>query len=509
MNIKHWKKSWRDYTPSSLNWLEKVKITKATVFDRNSAYIACITKDKNNKDNWQLQVSGLSAEFCQKATDQAKKLGWKAKSPITLLVDETPVILVSPSALDVSTSQKGRQAGLDAAPFIKQLACEKVGICSNSELTSLDILDGLTQGLYSLTTFKGPKKDNDKDEQYPASISLFETSLQEEDIARSLAFAKALMLTKWLEDAPPNWLTPERFGQIAQDLSAERGLKCKVRGREEIEAMGMGCFASVAGGTKLDPKFIMIEVDGEDNNQTIALVGKGLTFDSGGISIKGSQGMEEMKYDMCGGASVLGTAYFLSYFRPKTKVVCMIGAVENMPGENATRPSDIVTAYNKKTVEILNTDAEGRLVLCDLLAYAADDLKPALIVDIATLTGAVVIALGSFGSAIMSNQQPVAEFVLNVSRKIGEPVWQMPLWPELSKEMQSDIADLKNIAAPNVKGGSIAAGQFLREFVGDCKWVHVDIAGTGWNCKATGYPCSGGSGFGVRLLSQICLQFNS
>jgi leucyl aminopeptidase len=218
--------------------------------------------------------------------------------------------------------------------------------------------------------------------------------------------------------------------------------------------------------------------------------------------------MEEMKFDMSGGAAVLGAAMTLAKLRPPTKVVCVIAASENMPSGSATKPGDVVRAMNGKTIEVLNTDAEGRLVLADALAYVVADYKPNLVLDIATLTGAVLQGLGTVGAAVVSNDQATADYVIRTAQAWGEPLWQLPLWPELKKEVKGDIADLRNIAKGNVKAGTIIGAAFLREFVGDTKWAHLDIAGTAWNTLAIGYPQSQGSAFGLRSLVAACLSYD-
>jgi leucyl aminopeptidase len=303
-------------------------------------------------------------------------------------------------------------------------------------------------------------------------------------------------------------MNSECLAQIAQDISFDYKLEFNVKGRQEISEMGMGAFESVAQGTETDPKLITITVPGRDRSRKVALVGKGLTFDSGGISLKPSLGMGEMKYDLCGGAAVIGVAHYLAKVSPPTDVVCVVGAVENLPGRMATRPGDVVTTMSGKTVEILNTDAEGRLVLCDLLHYVQKQFKPEFIIDTATLTGAVLMALGSVGSALISDNDRFCEYVLRVSKDVGEPLWRLPLWPEFKKEVKSDIADLKNIANPNVRAGTILAGVFLKEFIQqDTLWAHIDIAGTAWNCQATGFQGSGGTGFILRTMASACLQW--
>lgn len=285
-------------------------------------------------------------------------------------------------------------------------------------------------------------------------------------------------------------------------------MKCQILNKEQIAKLGMGSFISVSNGSNFEPRLIRIEIDGRDSSKTVALVGKGLTFDSGGTSLKPALGMGEMKYDMSGGAAVLATAHYLAKNKPATNVVCLIGAVEkNILSAGATRPSDVVKSMSGKTIEILNTDAEGRLVLCDVMHYARTEFKPALMIDIATLTGAVLYALGHAGAGLMVNDQKAADYVSKVARDVGEPLWQLPMWPELEKEVKSEVADLANIAKPSVLAGTILAATFLREFAGDTPWAHVDIAGTAVGCAATGYPSGGASAYGVRLLAGACMQF--
>ncbi|MBP6218395.1 MAG: leucyl aminopeptidase family protein [Oligoflexales bacterium] len=415
-------------------------------------------------------------------------------------------ILVPGSSIEASPSQKGRQAGLDLASYLRRRSLRRdLVLYAGQDLSSLDFFDGLASGLYELKSFK---KDTKSNIVLPKTIYLCDNNSIAPHIERYRVSAQALALVRMLEDSPPNWLNSERFAEVAQWLAKELGIRCHIKGREEIEALGMGAFHSVAKGTFVDPKLIVLEIPGKDPNKTVALIGKGLTFDSGGISLKTAAGMSDMKYDMCGAGAVLGAAYILSKITPPTRVVCLIGAVENMPSNQATRPGDIVRTMSGKTVEILNTDAEGRLVLADLLHYAIVEYQPKLLIDIATLTGAVLIALGNQGAAILSNSQERVDAMLKLAREVGEPLWQLPLWPELAKEVKSEIADLKNIANSNIKAGCLIGGAFLREFVGSTDWIHLDIAGTGWDCKALGFPGSGASGFGVRLLAASCLKID-
>ena len=205
---------------------------------------------------------------------------------------------------------------------------------------------------------------------------------------------------------------------------------------------------------------------------------------------------------MSGAAAVFGTALYFNAVKPPVNVICALGAVENMLGPKATRPGDVVKSYSGKTIEILNTDAEGRLVLADVISYIVDKHDPDLVLDIATLTGAVIFGLGHAGAGFVAKEQKTADFINHVTAKVGEPMWQLPFWPELESEVTSTLADLKNIPKPSVKAGPIMGGYFLREFVKDarCQWAHLDIAGTAWSCGATGFPTSGGSAYGVRSM---------
>jgi leucyl aminopeptidase len=266
--------------------------------------------------------------------------------------------------------------------------------------------------------------------------------------------------------------------------------------------MGMGALAGVALGTGEPPKFIILEYGGgKSNEKPIALVGKGLTFDSGGISLKPPAAMDEMKFDMCGGGVVLGVMKAVAQLKPKVNIVAAIPSTENLSGEKAYKPGDILTAYNGKTIEVLNTDAEGRLILADALAYVSKHHKPKYMLDFATLTGAVIIALGHIATGVMGTDDKLIEKVKNSSKTTGEKVWEFPLWDEYCEQIKSEIADIKNVGAPR-QAGTIAAGAFLKEFVGEgIPWVHFDIAGTAYNHKESSITYKkGATGTIIRLV---------
>ncbi len=501
--------SWKSLLPEVYSWLATVKVSFSDkVSSGNHQVVAVKTPEKDSKDSFTINAPKFSQDLVKKLTEQATLLGWKPSAgALHLTTENATFTLVAQSSVKASAKQVARQFGIDAAKATKELKLKGISFVEASGLSLLEVLDGYTSGLVSVTGFKGnQKKDKAEPSKLVSEIELLGQGSSEE-VRQQLELGRSQALARFLQDAPANYLNPLKFAEIAADLAKDQGLACKVLDKEAMTKLGMGSFLSVADGGSTEPRTIVIEIPGVDNSKTVALVGKGLTFDAGGISIKPSAGMEEMKYDMSGAAAVLGAAHFFGKVKPPVKVVCLIGATENMPSGTATKPGDVVRAMNGKTIEVHNTDAEGRLVLADVLHYAVTEYKPDLTVDIATLTGAVLIALGCVGAGLMSNNAEAASHVLKAGEQSGEPLWQLPLWPELEKETKGDVADLKNIAKGSVKGGTIMGGMFLKEFVGDAKWVHLDIAGTGWNCQALGYPSSGGAAFGLRTLIGTCQNF--
>jgi leucyl aminopeptidase len=294
------------------------------------------------------------------------------------------------------------------------------------------------------------------------------------------AIANGMMLAKDLGNLPGNICTPAYLAQTAQALARQHPrLHCKILEEKQMRSLGMGAFLSVTAGTEQPAKIIILEYRGGAKSQAPhVLVGKGITFDSGGISLKPGAGMDEMKFDMCGAASVLGTLLTVSELSLPLNVIGIVAAAENMPGGRATKPGDIVTSMSGQTIEILNTDAEGRLVLCDALTYA-ERFKPKTVIDIATLTGACVVALGSHAHGLYSNNEELAQQLLQAGKVAQDKAWQMPLWEEYDKQLKSPFADMANIGGPN--GGSVTAACFLARFAKQYTWAHLDIAGTAWN----------------------------
>jgi len=314
------------------------------------------------------------------------------------------------------------------------------------------------------------------------------------------ALVEAVAFARDLGNLPGNIAHAVYLARRAHELAGE-GVTVKVHDRAAIKRLKMGAFSAVAQASENEPRLIEFRYrGGTKRSPTVALVGKGVTFDTGGISIKPSAKMEEMKFDMCGAAAVFGALHAIRALRPKINVHALVPATDNMPGGAAYRPGDIVKARNGKTVEIISTDAEGRLLLCDALAYAAEK-KPDCILDLATLTGACVVALGDGAAGLFTNDDGLRDRLVGAGERTGERVWPLPLFPVYTEMMKSPYADLKNSGGR--WGGACTAAAFLKEFVGDVKWAHIDIAGMAWTEKDSGFQRTGATGFGVRLLCEF------
>ena len=301
---------------------------------------------------------------------------------------------------------------------------------------------------------------------------------------------------------PANHATPSHLAKVAQSLAREPGIRCEVLGPSEVKRLGMGSFMAVAQGSEESLRFIVLQYrkpGGQSRQAPVVLVGKGITFDTGGISLKPGAGMDEMKFDMCGAASVLGTFKALAELQPDVSVVGLIPTCENMPDGRALKPGDVVTSLSGQTIEILNTDAEGRLILCDALTYAKR-FKPQAVIDIATLTGACVIALGHHRSGLFANDDALAQALLQAGEQALDPCWRMPLDDEYAEGLKSHFADVANVG--DRSAGSVTAAKFLQRFAGDLAWAHLDIAGTAWKSGAA----KGATGRPVGLLLSYLLS---
>ena len=321
----------------------------------------------------------------------------------------------------------------------------------------------------------------------------------QQGLARGAAIGAGVNLARECANRPGNHCTPTYLAEQARRLGKDHGLTVQVLDRKAVEKLGMGAFVAVAQGSAEPLRFIVARYDGAPKTQApLVLVGKGITFDTGGISMKPAAEMDEMKFDMGGAASVLGTLRAIAELKPKLNLVCLIPSCDNMPSGSAVKPGDVVTSMSGQTIEILNTDAEGRLILCDALTYA-ERFKPAAVVDVATLTGACVIALGHHHSGLFTADDGLADALLTASRRALDPCWRMPLDEEYDEGLKSNFADVANVGGR--AGGSITAARFLSRFTGKYRWAHLDIAGTAWKSGAS----KGATGRPVPLLTHFLL----
>ncbi len=396
---------------------------------------------------------------------------------------------------------------------LRKLNCHTVAVTLHgledgieSEVLVQAIVEGSLLGLYSFNRYKEPGY-KDIEEILIVEGDRNKIPALESGIRKGKIMAEATVLARDMINEPSNSMTPIQMSELAQDIAHKYALKFKAFDADDLKAMGMGGLLGVAKGSNEPPKLLTLSYRGDEETEScIGFIGKGVTFDSGGISIKPSERMEEMKGDMAGGAAVIAAIKAIAELKLKLNVTVIVPATENLPSGTAVKPGDILKAMNGKTIEVINTDAEGRLILADALSYAVKE-KLSPLVDLATLTGACVVALGTSYSGLFSNNQELTDRIIEAGTKTGEKLWRMPVAEEYREQIKSEIADIKNVG--NRYGGAITAALFLREFVGDTPWVHLDIAGTACSDKESGYIVKGGTGVGVRTLVELALSLAS
>ncbi len=368
------------------------------------------------------------------------------------------------------------------------------------------LASGIRLRAYKFDRYKTKKKDDDNAAlRVDVSVAVGDVTAARKAFAPDAHIVDGVIIARELVNEPPNVLYPVEFARRASQLK-KLGVDVEVLDVKAMTKLGMGALLGVAQGSTQPGRMVVMRWNGgKRGDQPVAFIGKGVCFDTGGISIKGAASMEDMKGDMGGAACVVGLMHALAARKAKVNVVGAIGLVENMPDGNAQRPGDIVTSMSGQTIEIINTDAEGRLVLADVLWYVAKKFKPKFMVDLATLTGAIMVALGTEYAGMFSNNDELSERLTKVGLATGERVWRMPLGPEYDKQIDSQFADMKNTGTRN--GGSITAAQFLQRFVDGTPWAHLDIAGTAMGAPKTEINHSWGSGYGVRLLERLVAEY--
>jgi leucyl aminopeptidase len=418
------------------------------------------------------------------------------------------ILLVGMGKADEVTRGAIRRAASVAAKRMRSLGVTRgafhLPVESRGTVTPAEagqaVAEGLVQGAWQFLEMKRPGEDR-KPPLERVDVVAAEDDGFGEGHRIGAAIGAGQALARGIQVLPGNVCTPTYIGRAAEELAARHGHSVTVLDKAAIVREKMGALLAVAQGSVEEPRFIELEYTGAEG-PPVVLVGKGVTFDTGGISIKPAQNMEDMKYDMSGAAAVLGTFEVLGRLKPAVHVVGLIPSTENMPSGTAVKPGDVISSHLGKTIEVINTDAEGRLILCDALSWARR-YRPACVIDIATLTGAIVVALGHTTAGVMGSDEGLVEEVCRAGDRAGERVWPLPLWDEYRDLMKSDIADVKN--AGGRPAGSISAGWFLREFVEGFPWAHLDIAGTAYTDREDASRVKGPTGMGVRLFSELVL----
>ena len=396
-----------------------------------------------------------------------------------------------------------------AARILSEMGLKSATIALAATATSEEVeaaVTAISLSLYQFNAHQTKISDADENKLKLLSVTLLTEDAQrkpmiEAAVRRGEVIANGTLLARDLSNQPGNHLTPIQLAEKAVAVAVATGLNCEIFDKATLEEKGFRTLLAVAQGSVEEPRFIILEYvpDGEGQD-TVVLVGKGITFDTGGISLKSGGGMHEMKHDMSGAAAVIGAMQVIGQLKPNVRVIGVVAATENMPSGTAIKPGDVVTSYGGKTIEILNTDAEGRLVLADALGWSAQ-YNPKGVIDLATLTGAVITCLGHIAAGAMGTDPELMAKVKSAAIKTHERVWELPLWDDYDEGVKSKVADVQNIGDGGA--GTIAGGAFLKKFAEGYPWVHLDIAGTAWGMKGSSYIPDGASGYGVRLLVQL------
>ncbi len=473
---------------------------------RSGALVLLIAEDAKPSGLWQ-QADEATGGAITRALEAAEFKGGKGK---------TAAILAPGAGLS-----KVIAAGLGKPSDLSDLVLEQAGGHAASGLVREDeaaiAADGLTPAQaasvalgtilrsYRFDRYRTKEKPEDKPRLSRLSVLSGDASAAKAAWEPMRATAAGVFLSRDLVSEPPNVLNPAEMAERCRKL-AELGVDVEVLGPDEMRQLGFGALLGVAQGSANEPRVVVMRWMGAGgNSRPVAFIGKGVTFDTGGISIKPAGGMEDMKWDMAGAGTVVGLMAALAGRKAEADVVGLVGLVENMPSGTAQRPGDVVKSYSGQTIEVINTDAEGRLVLADVLWYCQKRFDPRFMVDLATLTGAIIISLGHEHAGLFTNNDELAQRLEGAGRAAGEKVWRMPLGEEYDRQIRSDIADMKNVGGR--PGGAITAAQLLQRFVNDKPWAHLDIAGMAWATKDSPLVPKGATAFGVRLLDRLVADY--
>ena len=448
------------------------------------------------------EIDGLTGGAVTKAISSGRFTG-KRDQAVDILaptgVSAERIVALGLGDFDKIDALGRQRLGGNTAAHLNRVGAKHVAVLSSVSGEAADFAHGVKLRSYRFDKYRTNLKDDDLPTFQKLTIVCDDPAAGEAKLARLDPVSDGVALTRDLVSEPANTLFPEEFARRASELSA-LGVDVEVMGEARMAELGMGALLGVGQGSARESQLVVMRWEGGGNDAPwLAVVGKGVCFDTGGISIKPAAGMEDMKFDMAGAGCVTGLMHALAARGAKANVVGIIGCVENMPSRDAQRPGDVVTTMSGQTIEVINTDAEGRLVLADALHYAVSTFKPKHVIDLATLTGAIIVALGSYKAGLFSNNDELAYALVGAGDKVGEELWRMPLGDRYDKDIKSDIADMKNVGKAR-EAGSTAGAVLLQRFVGDTPWAHLDIAGTAWTKSDEPLSPKGATGYGVRML---------
>jgi leucyl aminopeptidase len=475
------------------------------------ALAVAVFKDEKADDGFLMELDQATGGVIKSVIDSEELKGKEGETVYIHLADNAGVkarrlLLIGAGERDAYGLPQISQLAGTATRVLRSKNVKTVAVVPRSEsdpgLVAAASSEGAVTGLYEMDKYRTSDKEERTIDKFVVVISGADASALNDGAQRGRIIGESVNFTRELANEPGGHLTPTDMADRAREIAEEFGLSIEVLDEARMEQEGMGALLSVSNGSEEPAKLIVLKYvprdsARQDSDDLLAFIGKGITFDSGGISLKPGENMELMKYDMTGGATVLGAMRAIAQLKPSIPVLGVVPASENLPSGKATKPGDVVTAMSGKTIEVINTDAEGRLVLSDAICYAKK-LGAKRIVDMATLTGAVSIALGDVNAAILGTDQALIDEVIEAGREVGDKFWQLPLDKEYSKQIKSDIADIKNVGGR--KAGTITAAAFLKEFADGVAWAHLDIAGTAWGDDAKPYRAKGPTGIAVRTL---------
>jgi leucyl aminopeptidase len=488
-----------------------VRITRRTPQDYSGDLLLCFYREKERKP-----LPGLAGP-ARAAVERALAVGdFSGREDESLLVypgaagrGKGPArVLVIGLGREEPTPELFRKAGGTAARVTGSTKARSLFVMLpvvaglEPGVMARGLTEGLILGSYRFRKYKSSEETEEQAGQLREILFAQASAAVRKEVRLGQITADAVRSARDMAHEPANHWTPAHFAERSRLLAERYRFGCRILGKREMEKLGMGGILAINQGSAQPPTLSILEYRTGRKVPTLLLVGKGLTFDAGGYSLKPSAGMEEMKYDMCGAAAVLAVMQAVGELAPSgLDVVAMLPATENLVGPAAVKPGDVIRMFGGKSVEVINTDAEGRLILADALAYGVEQYRPAFVIDIATLTGAVIIGLGHHRTGLLGNDEQLASRILAAGDSVGEPLWRLPLGPEYTRQLKSGIADLKNVDKRDA--GTIIAAAFLQEFVGKTPWAHLDIAGTAWNYTEKPYIPKGPSGVGVRTLLEL------